>query len=155
MKDQAECVQLEFDTNVTSFDEILEAFWEQYTFGSVLGGQYRQILFYEDDQQRAIAEHQLSDIEKKRGVKYNVRIQPVGSFYLAEGYHQKYNLRHEDGLMDAFSQYGFLEFTNSHAASRLNAYVAGFLSGDSIMHELDTYDMSEDQKAIIRRNVSL
>ncbi len=55
-------------------------------------------------------------------------IKPISKFYLAEGYHQKYNLRQYPVLMKAYiSIYPDEEdFINSTSAARVNGYVSGY-----------------------------
>ncbi len=85
----AEVVQLTFDPEVTSFAEILEVFFTIHDpttrdrQGNDSGPQYRSVIFYHSEQQRATAEQTI------RGPMVT-EVQPAAEFYPAEDYHQEY-----------------------------------------------------------------
>ncbi len=94
----AEAVQITFDPDVLSYEELLEVFWRTHDpttlnrQGADVGTQYRSAIFYHTDVQRAIAE------KSKRGIDASdlwpdpivTEIVPFTNFYEAEGYHQNY-----------------------------------------------------------------
>ena len=94
----AEAVQITFDPEVISFEDLLEVFWRTHDpttlnrQGADVGTQYRSVIFYHDDGQRAAAE------ESKRAAQAAglwpdpivTEIVPFTVFYEAEGYHQNY-----------------------------------------------------------------
>ena len=57
----AECLQIEFDAETISFEELLEVFWKVHDptslnrQGEDVGTQYRSVIFYHDDQQLTTA----------------------------------------------------------------------------------------------------
>ncbi len=59
----AEVIQITFDPNVITFDELLEVFWQTHDpttlnrQGADVGSQYRSVVFYHDDVQKSQAEH--------------------------------------------------------------------------------------------------
>jgi peptide-methionine (S)-S-oxide reductase len=59
----AEVVQLTFDPNKVSYDELLEIFWQTHDpttlnqQGADVGTQYRSVIFYHSDDQRKKAEY--------------------------------------------------------------------------------------------------
>ena len=93
-----EAVQVYFDPEIVNYEELLDVFWRsidptdnegQFTDK---GTQYRTAIFYNDEEQRALAEenkNQLvsSDIFDKPVV---TEIRPYTTFYQAEDYHQDY-----------------------------------------------------------------
>ena len=94
----AEVVQITFDPNIISYDDILYIFWRTHdptTFnrqGADVGTQYRSVIFYHNDEQKAIAEKSraetdASDLWQKSIV---TEISPFTNFYEAERYHQNY-----------------------------------------------------------------
>lgn len=83
------------------------------------------VLYHDGDQEEKVRET-VSLLEEDRGEPVRTRIDPLGTFYRAEDYHQKYKLRRQDSLMPAFKNYSSREFTDSTAAARLNGLVAGY-----------------------------
>merc|ERR1719197_736993 len=51
--------------------------------------QYRSVILYQDEAQRETATKVLDGL-KKQGKRVATTIEPLGEFYLAEQYHQKY-----------------------------------------------------------------
>ncbi len=93
-----EVVQVKFDRAVTSYREVLEVFFAIHDptsrdrQGNDAGSQYRSVIFYHDDGQRAAAEELIRDLNAQgiwpRPVVTEVR--PATAFYRAEEYHQQY-----------------------------------------------------------------
>jgi peptide-methionine (S)-S-oxide reductase len=94
----AEAVQISFDTSKISYREILEVFFSIHDpttlnrQGADVGTQYRSAIFYNSEQQKAIAEELIAgpnkaDLGKKPIV---TQIVPLHTFYPAEDYHQGY-----------------------------------------------------------------
>ncbi len=94
----AEVAQLEYDVNEISLAEIIEVFW--YTHdpttlnrqGNDIGSQYRSAIYYNNLEQKEIAEKSKMEITEK--AVYNdpivTEITKIGKFYVAEDYHHKY-----------------------------------------------------------------
>jgi peptide-methionine (S)-S-oxide reductase len=84
-----EVVQVTFDPDVISFREILEIFFvihDSTTLnrqGNDVGTQYRSVIFYHSPEQKAVAE----EIVEAPMV---TAIEPAGTFWVAEDYHQDY-----------------------------------------------------------------
>ncbi len=94
----AEVVQVWFDPAVISYDEILYIFWRIHDpttpnrQGNDIGPQYRSVIFYHDEAQKAAAER-IRDETAAAKVWANpivTEIVPFDVFYEAEGYHQDY-----------------------------------------------------------------
>ena len=66
----AEVVQVEFDPDVVSFDDILGVFWSIHDpttlnrQGADVGTQYRSVIFYAGEEQRARAEASRDEVQK-------------------------------------------------------------------------------------------
>ena len=94
----AEVVQVAFDPSVISYAEILEIFFSVHDpttlnrQGADVGTQYRSVIFYSGDEQRAVA----SDVIKTLTVSGThsdpivTQVVPLEAFYPAEDYHQQY-----------------------------------------------------------------
>ena len=94
----AEVVQIDYDPERLSYEELLAVFWEIHDptqvdrQGSDIGTQYRSVIFTHDDAQAALA--RASKAAKDRSGRHRDRIatiiQPAPTFWAAEDYHQKY-----------------------------------------------------------------
>ena len=98
MTGHAEVVQITFDPGVISFSEILFVFWRTHDpttlnrQGADVGTQYRSVIFYHDEEQKAVAENSKRESDAA-GLWENpivTEIVPAADFYIAEGYHQDY-----------------------------------------------------------------
>lgn len=94
----AEVVQIVFDPEVISYDEILEVFWTVHDptqlnrQGNDVGEQYRSIILYENEEQRLIAQRSITEFEASDMYEGNFTTQlvPFEKFYTAEDYLQNY-----------------------------------------------------------------
>jgi methionine-S-sulfoxide reductase len=95
----AETVLVEFDPTRIPYEQLLRVFWMIHDptqvdgQGPDLGDNYRSIVFTFDEDEAAAARASLTGEQKHRSDRIVTRIQPVGPFYLAEGYHQQYTER--------------------------------------------------------------
>lgn len=94
----AEVIQIEYDPQVISYDELLEVFWMTHDpttpnrQGNDIGPQYRSAVFYHNEEQ------------KEKALKYKQKLNEAGAFnnpivtevtafdkfYAADDYHQNY-----------------------------------------------------------------
>ncbi len=94
----AEVVQVKFNQEVISYEEILEIFWNTHDpttlnrQGNDEGPQYRSVVFYHNEQQKKIAEQYKEQLSKSGVFKNSIvtEISPFTIFYPAEDYHQNY-----------------------------------------------------------------
>lgn len=94
----AEVVQITFDKNVTSLDEIFKVFFTVHDpttlnrQGADRGTQYRSVIFYNNEEQKQEAQSIIAELKKAKA--YNdpivTTIEPLTKFYKAEDYHQNY-----------------------------------------------------------------
>lgn len=94
----AEVVQVTYDPEIISFEELLEVFWKTHDpttlnrQGADVGTQYRSVIFYYDDEQKNLAEEYKRKLDEA-GIYENpivTEISPLINFYKAEEYHQDY-----------------------------------------------------------------
>lgn len=94
----AEVVQVWYDPSIITYDDILYIFWRIHDpttlnrQGNDVGPQYRSIILYHDEAQKAAAERTRAEAEAA-GVWPDpivTEIVPFEVFYEAEGYHQDY-----------------------------------------------------------------
>ncbi|MCP4287679.1 MAG: peptide-methionine (R)-S-oxide reductase MsrB [Gammaproteobacteria bacterium] len=95
----AEAVQVFYDPNVISYDELLFSLWKQIdptdNGGQFVdrGRQYRPAIFYHSDDQKSLADASAKSLEAT-GLydrPLATEIVPFKSFYAAEDYHQDYH----------------------------------------------------------------
>jgi peptide-methionine (S)-S-oxide reductase len=94
----AEVVQVTFDPEKVSYEQLLKAFWEMHDptqvnrQGPDFGSQYRTAIFVHSPEQEAIAKKSRAAMEASGKFKRPIatEITAAGTFYRAEEYHQKY-----------------------------------------------------------------
>ena len=94
----AEVIDLEYDVDEVSFDEILLIFFKTHDpttlnrQGADIGTQYRSAIFYYSDEQKQQAEAMIKKLtdESVYDKPIVTEITPASKFYKAEGYHQNY-----------------------------------------------------------------
>ena len=96
MTGHAEVVEVNFDSDQVSFEELLEVFWQIHDpttlnrQGPNVGYQYRSEIFYNTDEEKLIAEKILKEVNKKLNGKVVTKISKEKNYCKAEEYHQKY-----------------------------------------------------------------
>jgi peptide-methionine (S)-S-oxide reductase len=94
----AEVVQVEFDPSVLAFRDLLEVFFAIHDpttpdrQGNDVGPQYRSIILYGTDAQRATAEAVVAELESTMalGAPIVTEVEPLEVFYPAEPEHHEY-----------------------------------------------------------------
>ena len=98
----AEVVQLEYDPDIVTYDELLEVFWEIHDpttlnrQGPDVGTQYRSVIFYHNEKQRESATASKKKRQSSDQIKNKIvtEITQASTFFRAEEYHQKYFEKH-------------------------------------------------------------
>lgn len=152
--DHTETVLVAFDPTVLSYEELAEVFWKEHdpTFG-VSTRQYRTVLFHHTEEQRAVAERQRTEWEKRLGAPVRTAVEPAGAFHPAEDYHQKYYLR---GRSDLIGEFRALypeeaDFVSSTAAARLNGYLGGHGDENEAKDVIPLLGLEPDSERIVRK----
>jgi peptide-methionine (S)-S-oxide reductase len=94
----AEALQIQFDPQQISFDELLEVFWKTHDpttlnrQGNDVGPQYRSAIFYHNDNQKQKAEKYKKALNESGifDAPIVTSIEPFTVFYPAENYHNNY-----------------------------------------------------------------
>lgn len=94
----AEVVQLTFDPKVVTYEALLEIFWKTHDpttinqQGADIGSQYRSVIFYHNEEQKAKAEYYKKRLQEEGVFDKPIvtEISPAQPFYKAEDYHQNY-----------------------------------------------------------------
>lgn len=91
-----EAIRVTYDPTKVSYAQLLERYWETIDPTDAggqfadRGEQYETVIFYNNDEERKIAENSKEAVAKKLGQTIATRIEPARPFYDAEEYHQKY-----------------------------------------------------------------
>jgi len=98
----AEVVQVTFDPQKISYDQLLDVFWQIHNptqvnrQGPDVGMQYRSAIFVHSPEQQTIAEKSKAALAASGKFQRPIatEITTAGPFYRAEEYHQKYLEKH-------------------------------------------------------------
>jgi peptide-methionine (S)-S-oxide reductase len=94
----AEVVQVTYDPERVSYEELLDVFWAKHDptqlnrQGWDVGDQYRSVIFFHDEEQREAAERSKAELDASGRFRKPIvtKIEPAPAFYPAEDYHQRY-----------------------------------------------------------------
>lgn len=97
----AEVVQITYNPDIISFEELLEVFWTVHDptslnrQGADVGTQYRSAIFYHNEQQKEIAAAYIKQLDATEtfGKPIVTELTKFKSFYPAEDYHEDYYQR--------------------------------------------------------------
>lgn len=98
-----EVAKIVYNPDELAFEELLQVFFSAHDAtqvngqGNDIGTQYRTAIFYTTPRQQQKAQHYIDVLNKSAGTKRIVTtVEPLGTFYPAEGYHKKYYESHKD-----------------------------------------------------------
>jgi peptide-methionine (S)-S-oxide reductase len=92
----AEVVEVTYDPERVSYDDLLEVFWAKHDptqlnrQGWDVGDQYRSVVFFHDEDQREAARASKEREQPRHRRPIVTQIEPAQTFYEAEDYHQQY-----------------------------------------------------------------
>lgn len=92
----AEAVEVTFDPQAISFEQLLDAFWKMHDpttrdrQGPDVGSQYRSAIFFHSAEQERAARESLAREQSAQQRPIVTEITAAGPFYRAEEYHQRY-----------------------------------------------------------------
>lgn len=90
-----ETTEVIYNPTETSFEELIKLYYETHDFEQVggqgpdIGEQYQSVIFYVNDEQKALAEKYIN-ILRSKGYKPATQLRPAPEFWAAEDYHQEY-----------------------------------------------------------------
>jgi peptide-methionine (S)-S-oxide reductase len=136
MGDHSEAIRIDFDPDAVSYETLLESFWGQHTpTHPGFSRQYRSAVFTCGAEQEHAARAVKVRLEAQRNVTLHTALEPAGSFYPAEDYHQKYSLQKRTGVLNILL--AFFKDRNdlfaSTTAARLNAYLGGNCQAEAVL----------------------
>lgn len=144
--DQTEVFQVDYDPADTSYADLLAVVFDNHDPNhQTRKTQYQNIVFADSPEQRETLETYL-EANGLNADSIETRVERLTRFYPAESYHQKYNLKAKQSLLDPFEEAGYDDegLRGSPAAAKLNGYAGG-------------YDISEanDLGAVLHRSSSV
>lgn len=95
----AEVVRITYDENIVKYEDLLVIFLNSHDpttlnrQGADYGTQYRSIILYHDDVQKAIAERVLNELNPLFNNSIVTELKQLDTFYKAEDYHQNYYIK--------------------------------------------------------------
>jgi peptide-methionine (S)-S-oxide reductase len=98
----AEVVEVEYDPSRVSYGQLLDVFWSSHDptqlnrQGPDFGTQYRSVIFYHDEEQKAEAEASKARLDSSGTFRRPIvtQVVPAVPFYRGEEYHQRYLEKH-------------------------------------------------------------
>lgn len=93
-----EVARIHFNPDVISYEELLTVLWHTHNpttlnrQGNDVGTQYRSVIYYHNEEQKAIAEKSLAATDASGLWEDPIvtTIEPLANYYVAENYHQDY-----------------------------------------------------------------
>ncbi len=98
----AEVARITYDPAKLSYEQLLATFWKAHDpttldrQGADTGPQYRSVVFYHDERQRAAAEQSKAEAQARFADPIVTAIEPLRNFSAAEDYHQDYYRNHQN-----------------------------------------------------------
>ncbi len=132
--DFTEALQIRYDSELLSLDRILIQFFDQHdTSRAPHSVKYRSVLFYHNEEQKAIMYQKVEEIQRKYGVIYTA-VEPIEQFYEEVTRHQKYYLQRWKPVYTKWCQLhkGEDSLVESTLAARLN----GLSKGSGTLEEI-------------------
>ncbi len=103
--DHAEAVEIEYDSTKTSYKKLLDFFFQIHNpttlnqQGNDRGTSYRSAIFYGSEEEKKESENFINIVNNSKRWKDPVvtTLEPLGTFYQAESYHQDYLQKNKGG----------------------------------------------------------
>lgn len=151
MGDHSEMVQLNFDPEILSFEDILRIFWNNHNpvnINDYKGRQYRSMVLYHNEHQKDKVEQIIRERVQEGKGKPETEISPYAAFYPAEERHQKYYLHRYPNAVDKLSSIypSHLERVDSTLAARLNGLAKGYTNLSQIKQEIAGWRMDPGER---------
>ena len=150
--DHSEAVQVDFDPSRISYRALLDIFWGAHDPArDSWSRQYRAAVFYHNDEQRRLAIETRDRLASEMRGGIATSIEPYSGFYIAEDYHQKHSLRSYPEIMaDMKAIYPDMKgLIDSTAAARINGYLGGYGSCESLKKEIGGFGLSGRTKEVV------
>jgi len=96
----AEAVKVIYDPNTVSFKTLVDVYFASQNVTQVngqgpdRGSQYRSIIFYSNDEEKAMIDKAIKSLQPKYDKPIAAEVKPFEKFWYAEEYHQDYKKKH-------------------------------------------------------------
>jgi len=152
--DHTEVVQVEYDPGELAYADLLDVFWSNHDPTTQAGKrQYRNVVLTTTPAQREVTERSKRALEERIGQSVATPIESLDQFFLAEQYHQKYELRSTPIIGDELEDVYGDALVDSTVAARLNGFVAGYGDDDRRRAVLAKLDLSPAALSEIQRRL--
>ena len=142
----AEAIQVVYDPSIIDYERLLGVFWAKHRpVSEAWSTQYRSAIFVRDDGERALAKSSLDARAAELGMPLYTAIEPLGVFWPAEDYHQKYRLRRHAGVVESLERRHGERWIDSTAAARLN----GLFGGHGLTGSVESLGLDETSAALV------
>ncbi len=157
MGDHTEVVQVEFDPETISYEELLHHFFAWHSPHRAMPTQYRSVILVADEEQLAVAERVLDQYQRQSGGPMATVVEWLDTFYMAEDYHQKFYLQNRrDAVerLDAF--YGSRRaWFGTQLSGQLNALVGGEITKEELLANVDRLQLNAEETQLALELVDL
>jgi len=95
----AEAVEVIYDPKVVSFKTLIDVYFgsqnvtQQNGQGPDIGSQYRSIIFYQNEDQKAIIDTKMESLSKEYNKPLAAEVMAFDKFWMGEEYHQDYKVK--------------------------------------------------------------
>lgn len=154
--DHTESLQIDFDREVVSYEELLDEFFDYHSpYSPPFSVQYKSTIFYANELQKLAAEKKIAALEEETGATVYTEILPLETFYLAEAYHQKYYLKKYTLLVQELeAKFPSLEaFLDAPSVTWMNGYVWGCGTRMDLLQELPSFELSPEAEELLKEIV--
>ena len=151
MGDHTETVDIDYDPNTTSYENLLKLFWKHHDPTTRAKRQYMSAIFFHDSEQEELAKKTMKDAAMNGARKITTVIAPAEEFYDAENYHQKFMLQQHTALMTSV---GIGNIVRSHVCARLNGYVNGNGKVSDFEQEWEKLGINEKMAEYVRNQMT-
>jgi methionine-S-sulfoxide reductase len=140
--DYTETVQMDFDPMCISYSQLL-SYFNQWHIPNIdkTRSQYAATIFYHNEEQRRLI--------KETNVE-NVHVNMFKTFYEAEDYHQKHNLKHILMATDIFGKKDAWEDRDKQMVTTLNGFLAGYGTKEQFQQWDKRRELTREQQNYIQ-----
>lgn len=137
---------MQYDPSVTNFPELLDQFWAGHDPTTpAYSRQYMSAIFCHGEEQLQQAKRSMKTAQGRFRKEMTTLVCQAGEFYLAEDYHQKYQLQKHPWLMASLGLERGPGLVDSTLAARLNGYIAGYGTKEGFLGEREALCLTEEQ----------
>lgn len=154
MGDHSESVELEYNPEILSYEQILRVFWDHHNplnINGYKGRQYQSMLLYRSSGQKEAIDRVLEERRESGRGEPATEVHPLTTFHPAEEKHQKYYLkRHPDAVAKLLTLYpSRADMDESMLAARLNGLAKGFINRSRLLEEVEEWPLPQVEQTRI------